>query len=1202
MEPLTIRLLGSPQVTVGRRSLSFATRKTLALLVYLVVEGGRPSRDTLMALLWPESPAENAAATLRGTLARLRRALQPAGTYVLSEGGTVAFDFEQAHDLDLAWLNRVTHVETAPDELTPILALDHGEFLEGFSLPDAPEFDTWAAIRRETCQRQVETVYDRLTQHLLAAQDLAAAVAGAARWLARAPFDEMAYRRLMTAQALGGDRTAALQTYEQCQAMLKNEFGIEPQRETVILAENISRERGLEGRRDRREAGRPAPASPSAPGKPSLTLPLVGRAGEHSQMVQTFRQTSKEGSQVVALIGAAGVGKTRLVGAFQDWVVLDRPGVEVWRGRAYETGGRLPYQPVIEALRPRLEQENAPEDLLEDVWLAELSQLMPELRARYPDLPPPMTGDASFARSRLFAAVATLGSALAARGPAVFILDDMQWADADTRDLVHYLARRWAETRAPILLLLTVRQESFAADTALREWLAGLGRDVPLTRLLLDALNGTAVQELVTRLAGPDVDEEETKTFGAWLWAETRGLPFFIEALLQMLVEQGILTVTGDAGSIYDFASALHHVQSVTRVPMPPGVREVLVARMQQLSQEANALLLSAAVVGRECSFERLRQVADISEEAALATVETLLDARLLSERRAERRPYTLAHDYIRAVVYEESHEARRRVFHRRALLALEADRAPAAECAYHALASLLDEPAFRFSLAAGDEALASWAFEESLVHYDRAREVAQRMGRKAAATTPQSLQQLYQNRGRALELIEAYQAAQANYEEMVSLAAERHDQALELAALTAQCIIHARHNPVFNPSRAQKEGQAALALARTVDDRAAEARALWGMMLVGIYGGGSVREIMTFGQRSLALARELGLKEQMGYVLVNLCWPYMAQKQVGAALEANDEALAVWQALGNPPRLLEAYEMRQWLLFIPGDLRGMMAAARETLRLSRLTANQGFEGNALRFMAHVHVRQGRFAQALACAKEAMSLQRQRFYSEHANDDVLSLLYRYAGALKEAEQWADKLNEALQASSVPLFENMYLVTIAGAKIARGKLAEGQAILDGMLEGVQPDVLWSHMIIVKAVAYGYLQLARGRPERVFDLLLEDRVQDYRQAGFHYFLAEEHWLRGKAWLAMGEFDKARVALLEAREVAAAQEERTILWQILATLSEVQEARGDTPASANLREEARALVEDIAAHAGELREAFLSQPAVAQLLGET
>ncbi len=66
--------------------------------------------------------------------------------------------------------------------------------------------------------------------------------------------------------------------------------------------------------------------------------------------------------------------------------------MDILRGRAYEMGGRLPYQPLVAAFRSRLEQENAPEDLLDDVWLAELSQLFPELRARYPDLPPPLTG------------------------------------------------------------------------------------------------------------------------------------------------------------------------------------------------------------------------------------------------------------------------------------------------------------------------------------------------------------------------------------------------------------------------------------------------------------------------------------------------------------------------------------------------------------------------------------------------------------------------------------------------------------------------------------------------------------------------------------------------------------------------------------------------------------------------------------------
>ena len=122
---------------------------------YLVVEGGMHSRESLMALLWPESPSKNAAVTLRGTLSRLRKSLAPGGDFLVSEGGRVGFDFEESYDLDLAWLDTAVRSDTSPGALIDILELDRGEFLAGFSLPDAPEFDTWAAIQREACQRQV---------------------------------------------------------------------------------------------------------------------------------------------------------------------------------------------------------------------------------------------------------------------------------------------------------------------------------------------------------------------------------------------------------------------------------------------------------------------------------------------------------------------------------------------------------------------------------------------------------------------------------------------------------------------------------------------------------------------------------------------------------------------------------------------------------------------------------------------------------------------------------------------------------------------------------------------------------------------------------------------------------------------------------------------------------------------------------------
>lgn len=1202
MAPLTIQLLGSPEITVGQQSLSFRTRKVLALLIYLVVEGGMHSREALMALLWPESSTENAAVTLRGTLSRLRKSLQPAGELILSQAGKVGFDFEGSFDLDISWLSEAILPETSPDSLAAILEIDRGEFLSGFSLPDAPEFDTWAAVQREVIQRQVEKIYDRLTQRQLANRKSNSVVETAMRWVRRAPLSEAAYRRLMAAQALSGDRSGALRTYAQCQAMLQEEFGIQPARETAVLAENIGLDRLPKGPGAGMTAPGPALEMPQPQGHRGLLLPFEGRAAEHSQLVDAFRQACQAGGRVAALIGAAGVGKTRLISAFREWVLLDSPGVEIWEGRAFEMGGHLPYQPVIETLRLRLEQENAPEDLLDDVWLAELSQLMPELRARYPDLPLPMTGDASFVRSRLFSAAATLGSALAARNPVVFVLDDMQWADVDSRDLVHFLARRWAESKTPILLLLAVRQENFAADTALREWLAQLGRDVPVTRLLLDSLSGTAVRELVTHLAAPEADEEATNEFGAWLWAETHGLPFFIEALLQMLAAKGNLVGKETEGRTgYDFSAVLAQVKSALQVQVPPGVREAILSRLDRLSEQEADLLLAVSVLGRECSFETLCQVANVSESGALEAVEALLNGNLLVERSSARRPYLPAHDYIREVVYGASHEVRRRIFHRRALSALEAERAPAAECAYHAAASLLDEPAFRYSLAAGDEALHSNAFIESLVHYDRAREIAQKMGIENANVPSQSLLRLYQNRGRALELTLQYEAAQANYQELVNLAAERDDPALKLAAIIAQSIIYATYNPVFNPQKAQELGETALELARKVNDRKAEARALWCLMLVEFHTGGDRQKVLAQGEKALAMARELGLKELEGYVLGNLAWAYSLGVQLTEARRANEEALKIWRALGNLPMVIDAISVKMGSLRFAGEYKDLLVTSSEAVRLSQSIGNALHHYMALLFMGETHGVQGRFEQAFTCFEKAAAV------SDESGDERLSwghyfyrlLAYLSGGFLRQAERLADQLY-ADREEDKPIFQHYLLANIAWTKIALGKLPEGEAVLERAFSSLDREAPFSFAIVPLMVADVRLQLALGNPEGALDRT-RDVIYKLNQAGGRFYLAELYWLQGKAWLALEGTSQAKESFLQAKTVAEVSGERTILWQILASLSDLESKSGNKLEAEKLMCQTREIVYYIAENAGSdtLRDSFLAQPAVARVL---
>ena len=115
-----------------------------------------------------------------------------------------------------------------------------------------------------------------------------------------------------------------------------------------------------------------------------LAAPFVGRTREYSLLLEQYYLARQGQTQVVLLEGEAGIGKTRLATEFLDWAVAQE--ADVLRGQAVESNRRLSYQPFIEALRPRIDQENASEDLLHDVWLAELARLLPELHERYPDL------------------------------------------------------------------------------------------------------------------------------------------------------------------------------------------------------------------------------------------------------------------------------------------------------------------------------------------------------------------------------------------------------------------------------------------------------------------------------------------------------------------------------------------------------------------------------------------------------------------------------------------------------------------------------------------------------------------------------------------------------------------------------------------------------------------------------------------------
>jgi predicted ATPase/DNA-binding SARP family transcriptional activator len=552
-------LLGAPEVRHGGQLVTFPTRKALALLAYLAVEGRPQPREKLAALFWPESDAERSRTMLRRTLAYLREGLraadQPADTaHLLVERDMLGFEPSDAetdlHAVEGGWSRaRMSAASAAAGEgqraliaqLQAAAGRYRGDFLDGFALSDAPEFDTWASIQRELWHRRMSLIFDRLAEAQFTGGALDEALETSIRWIAHAPLDESAHRRRMQIHYAGGDRAAALQAYEACRKLLADELSAEPALETEVLAERIRSDKLKiehgELRKEHQDTTFPFSilnTSTALRTGSQFSIPLVGRLNQHTQLVTAFTAMRRGHPQAVILEGAAGMGKTRLAHEFLRWAAA-HDAVPL-HGQALATATHLPYQPWVELLRRYLPGMAELRGSLGDVWLAELSRLLPELHSLFADLPAPPVWNEATGGSHLFEAIARLVQAIASRRPVVLFVDDIQWADTASRDCMLYAGRRWAESGAHVLLIGALGQPDSEDHAGATGWLQHLGRALPLTRLRLDALAPDDMLKLFQSLV--ELHESDGDLPGVLL-ADADGRPGALLQMLQTLSEQG---------------------------------------------------------------------------------------------------------------------------------------------------------------------------------------------------------------------------------------------------------------------------------------------------------------------------------------------------------------------------------------------------------------------------------------------------------------------------------------------------------------------------------------------------------------------------------------------------------------------------------------------------------------------------------------
>src|SRR6266699_2448531 len=626
------------------------------------------------------------------------------------------------------------------DEFDAVLALYKGDYL--------PEdlYEDWAQRRRDRVRRVYSWLLENAAKVTLENAQGQRASEYLQALLERNSADEQTHRQLMLVYARMGRRSDALNQYQLLREALREELDAQPLTETTELFRRIQSGRitvdlGESQSSNEIPANKTAGATHSVPSPaaqftapdqvyktgagvphmgqetqpvhmaPTRTIPgveaepgaepgqidperilkaeLVGREEEIAVMQQVYSQARQGQKKAVFICGEPGIGKTRLAREFTRWGEETQQATVLW-GYCYEMNGSFPYQPIADAISGYV-HTCSPEQLRRILGnsAVDLAKIAPEVRFKLPELPQPEPIGPELERRNLYNAVAHFFHALAAERPFIIILDDLQWADAATMQLLNFLITQSPggnpfdsaipqRSPAPLYLLL-YRADEVHETHPLRGLMTTLARTGISEDVRLLRLTEAQVQQLLINMAGHFV----RPVFATEIYRQTEGNPFFIGEAIRSLILEGKLKWMGEHWQATVDIDKLEILQSV---------RLVIERRLVHLSPECRTTLAAAAVLGRKFSSALLCQARNISEDEVAEHIDDAIRAQILSSLsnapKVETIPVVVqdlgstayegdfdlafTHDKIREVLYQWLNPLRRRTLHRQVAQAIE--------------------------------------------------------------------------------------------------------------------------------------------------------------------------------------------------------------------------------------------------------------------------------------------------------------------------------------------------------------------------------------------------------------------------------------------------------------------------------------------------------------------------------------------------
>lgn len=883
---------------------------------------------------------------------------------------------------------------------------------------------------------------------------------------------------------------------------------------------------------------------------------LVGRATQVAAITRLCAQVQAGSGRTLLIAGEAGVGKSRL--AAETVAYAAGAGWAVLRGWGSEAERAAPFGALIDMLRAY--SLSAPPETLARAFgpdRATLGLLLPELAAQ----PLSPTRSDSPDKQLIFPAVARLCAHLARDRGLLVTVEDLQWCDEASLDLLLYLARHTAALR--VLLVGTYRNDDIGAE--LRQLLARLDRQRLVVEIPLTHLTRAEVGAMLEAIFGQP-HPMGTELLNA-LYALSEGNPFMVEEMLKTMLA---------AGDIFS-ADGRWGCRAGAELRVPRGVEDAIRQRSRQLAEPARELLTLAAVAGHRFAFGLLQRLTGWTEDELLLRLKELIAAQFLVEESAE--VFAFRHALTRQVVATTLLARERRRLHRSiayALTELSAGHAdpPVADLAYHCFKGELWGEALAHARQAAERALALFAPAVAQVHIERAMAAAELLDQLPDPA-------LLLLRGRASAQQGAFAAAQADLEAALGFARAARDERAIWEALTALGDLWAsRDYRQTGHFFAQ-----ALEQARALGDPALLAATL---NQLGNWHMNQERpaEALRLHREALAIFERLADRQGVAQTCDLLGIAHTSSGDLLGAQASFQQAIGLWRALDNRRGLvlsLAGLALGSGYPLERCDLTPQQAlvAAIESVELAQAMGWRSGESLALICCGMALTQSGKYGRALGALRAALVAAEEIEHIGWMADSLLALgvLHLDLLAFEEARQLLERSLELARTLSSTLWVRRAAAMLAMAEVRLGNLSRAEALLDEVAGAADTTTTLGQRMVWWARAE--LMLARGEAAEGL------AVVEWLVAGTANLTQEEAlpvpqlWLlRGRALVGCGRVGEAATALLIAGQVAQARGLRGLAWRAAAELARFGPALAAATQPMRSAETARVLIEALTA----------------------